>query len=61
MQSMPNLALGLKEWIDNVIVPALVREYIDEMQKQNNLAFTDHCPVVSVSELRASALTRELR
>lgn len=60
MHSVPNLAPGLKEWIDNVIVPALVREYIDEMQKQNKLAFTDHSPVVSVSEL-SSALTRELR
>ncbi len=61
MHSVPNLAPGLKEWIDNVIVPALVREYIDEMQQQNKLAFTDHSPVVSVSELRGSALTRELR
>lgn len=30
----------LKSWLDNVIIPALVREYIAEIEKQNRLAMT---------------------
>ncbi len=59
MNSVSNLAPGLKEWIDNVIVPALVREYIEEMRKQNKLAFTDESSVLSVS--RAPALMKDLQ
>ena len=28
----------LKSWLDNVIIPALVRDYVAEMEKQNRLA-----------------------
>lgn len=31
---------ALKSWMDNVIIPALVREYLAEMEKQNRLATT---------------------
>ena len=30
----------LKSWLDNVIIPALVREYIAEIKQQNRLATT---------------------
>jgi hypothetical protein len=30
----------LKSWLDNVIVPALVREYLAEIKQQNRLATT---------------------
>lgn len=29
---------ALKSWLDNVIIPALVREYLDEIKKRNRLA-----------------------
>jgi len=61
MKAAPKIAPGLKDWIDNVIVPALVREYLAEIQQQNKLALTDNAPVLSVSEPSASALTRELQ
>jgi hypothetical protein len=28
----------LKSWLDNVIIPALVREYVSEIKKRNRLA-----------------------
>jgi hypothetical protein len=31
---------ALKSWLDNVIIPALVREYIAETEKHNRLAMT---------------------
>jgi hypothetical protein len=31
---------ALKSWMDNVIIPALVREYLAEMEKRNRLATT---------------------
>lgn len=31
---------ALKSWLDNVIIPALVREYLAEIDKQNRLATT---------------------
>ena len=31
---------ALKAWLDNVIIPALVREYLAEIEKQNRLATT---------------------
>ncbi len=29
---------ALKSWMDNVIIPALVREYLAEIEKRNRLA-----------------------
>lgn len=29
---------ALKSWLDNVIIPALVRDYVAEIEKQNRLA-----------------------
>lgn len=60
MKSMPKLAPGLKAWIDNIVVPALVREYVAEMQEQNKLALMSNSPVVSVPEPNISAPTREI-
>jgi hypothetical protein len=31
---------ALKSWMDNVIIPALVREYLAEIEKRNRLATT---------------------
>jgi hypothetical protein len=31
---------ALKSWLDNVILPALVREYVAETEKHNRLAMT---------------------
>jgi hypothetical protein len=31
---------ALKSWLDNVIIPALVREYVAEIEKNNRLAMT---------------------
>lgn len=31
---------ALKSWLDTVIIPALVREYIAEIEKHNRLAMT---------------------
>jgi hypothetical protein len=61
MKSLPKLAPGLKEWIDNVIVPALVREFVAEMQEQNKLALADNSPLLSVTEPKILASTRELQ
>jgi hypothetical protein len=61
MKSVPKLAPGLKEWIDNVIVPALVREFVAEMQEQNKLALADNSPLLSVTEPNILASTRELQ
>jgi hypothetical protein len=38
--SRKRLDPALKSWMDNVIIPALVREYLAEMEKQNRLAKT---------------------
>jgi hypothetical protein len=38
---------ALKSWLDNVIIPALVREYLAEIEKRNRLAAT------GVSEVRS--------
>jgi hypothetical protein len=37
----------LKSWLDNVIIPALVREYIAEIKQQNRLAITGPSEVTS--------------
>lgn len=50
MKAPPKLAPALKDWIDNVIVPALVREFVAEVQEQNNLAFTDDRRVLHSSD-----------
>ena len=61
MKSVPKLAPGLKEWIDNVIVLALGREFVAEMQEQNKLALADNSPLLSVTEPKILASTRELQ
>ncbi len=38
---------ALKSWLDNVIIPALVREYLAEIKKQNRLATTGPSEVTS--------------
>jgi hypothetical protein len=38
--SRKRLDPALKSWMDNVIIPALVREYLAEIEKQNRLATT---------------------
>ena len=37
----------LKSWLDNVIIPALVREYLAEIKQQNRLATTVPSEVTS--------------
>jgi hypothetical protein len=37
----------LKSWLDNVIIPALVREYLAENKKQNRFATTASSEVTS--------------
>jgi hypothetical protein len=39
--SRKRLDPALKSWLDNVIIPALVRDYLSEIEKQNRLATTD--------------------
>ena len=38
---------ALKSWLDNVIIPALVREYLAEIKEQNRLATTGLSEVTS--------------
>ena len=38
---------ALKSWLDNVIIPALVREYLAEIKKRNRLAMTGPSEVTS--------------
>jgi len=38
---------ALKSWMDNVIIPALVREYLVEIEKRNRLATTSVLEVTS--------------
>lgn len=38
---------ALKSWMDNVIIPALVREYLAEIDKRNRLATTGGSEVTS--------------
>ena len=38
---------ALKSWLDNVIIPALVREYLAEIEKRNRLAKTGISEVTS--------------
>jgi hypothetical protein len=37
----------LKSWLDDVIIPALVRDYLAEIKKQNRLATAGHSEVTS--------------
>jgi hypothetical protein len=37
----------LKSWLDNVVIPALVREYLAETEKRNRLASTGASEVTS--------------
>jgi hypothetical protein len=41
------LDADLKSWLDNVIIPALVREYLAEVKEQNRLATTGSSEVTS--------------
>jgi len=43
---------ALKSWLDNVIIPALLRDYLRRLSPENqkNLALTSRRGVVSVSE-----------
>ena len=38
---------ALKSWLDNVIIPALVREYLAEIKTRNRLAMTGPSEVTS--------------
>lgn len=38
---------ALKSWMDNVIIPALVREYLAEIEKRNRLATSGGSEVTS--------------
>jgi hypothetical protein len=38
---------ALKSWLDNVIIPALVREYLAEIKQRNRLAMTGPSEVTS--------------
>jgi hypothetical protein len=38
---------GLKSWLDNVIIPALVREYLCEIETRNRLATSCNLEVTS--------------
>ena len=38
--SRKRLHPALKSWLDNVIIPALVRDYLAEIEKRNRLATT---------------------
>jgi hypothetical protein len=38
---------ALKSWMDNVIIPALVREYLAEIERRNRLATTGPSEVTS--------------
>ena len=38
---------ALKSWLDNVIIPALVREYLAEIKMRNRLAMTGPSEVTS--------------
>ena len=38
---------ALKSWLDNVVIPALVREYLAETEKRNRLASTGASEVTS--------------
>lgn len=41
---------ALKSWLDNVIIPALVQEYLDEIERRNRLATTGGSEVTSNQE-----------
>ncbi len=38
---------AVKSWMDNVIIPALVREYLAEIERRNRLATTGSSEVMS--------------
>ena len=38
---------ALKSWMDNVIIPALVRQYLAEIEERNRLATTGSSEVTS--------------
>jgi len=38
---------ALKSWLDNVIIPALVHVYLDELREKNKLASTGQSELLS--------------
>ncbi len=54
-----SLTPELKSWLDNVIVPALVRQYLAQLERQKSLA-TGAEPVVE-SRLARTAIAEEER
>jgi len=46
---------ALKEFLDAVVIPALVREYLSEHERENRLALVPEGVTQSVSEDSASA------
>jgi hypothetical protein len=44
------LSPALKSWLDNVIIPALVEEYLAEIEQKNRLAVTGGSEVRSNKE-----------
>lgn len=53
MKPTTQLDRTLKSWLDNVIIPALLQEYLRQLPSENqkNLALTSRRGVVSVSEI----------
>ncbi len=53
MKPTTQLDSALKSWLDNVIIPALLQEYLRQLpaENQKNLALTSRRGVVSVSEM----------
>jgi len=61
MKPVTKLEPGLKNWLANVIIPALIREYLAEMQEQSKLAFLRDHGVVSISEPEELPLSRKIQ
>lgn len=48
LRTGPNkLDPALKSWLDNVVIPALVKEYLAEIERQNRLAASGDLEVTS--------------
>ena len=52
MKSAIQLDPVLKSWLDNVIIPALLREYLSELRarREKEVASDSDCRLVSISE-----------
>jgi hypothetical protein len=53
MKAPSKLDPALKSWLDNVIIPALLREYLHQLRSENRkeLAIDSRPSVVSLSEI----------